>query len=122
MFFGAVITAFVMIYVNEWRYPIISPKLKPQPTFMDDFYYKPYVRSSTYFMGILSGYIYHEWKNQNQAVVAIVDKIKNSILIRTLFYILGIGLTQFIIWIVVPFQEGEIWSNMRQALYNSLNR
>ncbi len=104
MFFGAVITAFVMIYVNEWRYPIISPKLKPQPTFMDDFYYKPYVRSSTYFMGILSGYIYHEWKNQNQAVVAIVDKIKNSILIRTLFYILGIGLTQFIIWIVVPFQ------------------
>ena len=101
---GAVITAFVMIYVNEWRYPMINPKLKPQPTFMDDFYYKPYIRSSAYFMGILSGYFYHEWKNQNPTVVAIVDKIKNSIMIRTLFYIFGFGLTQFVIWIILPFQ------------------
>lgn len=111
-----------MIYVNEWRYPIISPKLKPQPNFMDDFYYKPYIRSSAYFMGIFSGFIYHEWKNGNQKVVAVIDKIKNSILLRILFYVVGIALTQFIIWIIVPIQQGEVWSNLSQALYNSLNR
>lgn len=122
LFLGSVITAFVMIYVNEWRYPIISPKLKPQPNFMDDFYYKPYIRSSAYFMGIFSGFIYFEWKNGNQKVVAIIDKIKNSIFLRILFYVVGIGLTQFVIWVIVPFQQGEIWSNLSQALYNSLNR
>ena len=89
---------------------------------MDDFYYKPYIRSSAYFMGIFSGFIYFEWKNGNQKVVAIIDKIKNSILLRILFYVVGIGLTQFVIWVIVPFQQGEIWSNLSQALYNSLNR
>jgi hypothetical protein len=89
---------------------------------MDDFYYKPYIRSSAYFIGIFSGYFYYEWKNQNQTIIRIVDKVKNSIMIRVLFYLIGIGLTQFVIWIIVPFQQGEIWSNLRQALYNSLNR
>lgn len=89
---------------------------------MDDFYYKPYIRSSPYFMGIFSGFIYHEWKNGNQKIVRIIDKIKNSILLRTLFYIIGIAITQFIIWIIVPLQQGEIWSNLSQAFYNSLNR
>jgi hypothetical protein len=59
LFLATVITAFVMILVNEWHYPIpSSSKLKPQPTFMDDFYYKPYIRASAYFMGIFTGYIY----------------------------------------------------------------
>ncbi len=89
---------------------------------MDDFYYKPYIRSSAYFMGIFSGFIYYEWKNGNQKFVIIIDKIKNSILLRTLLYVFGIGLTQFIIWVIVPFQQGEEWSNLSQAIYNSLNR
>jgi hypothetical protein len=65
LFLGTVITAFTMILVNDWRYPIISPKLKPQPDFMDQFYYKPYIRASAYFMGIFTGYLYFEWKNNN---------------------------------------------------------
>lgn len=89
---------------------------------MDDFYYKPYIRSSAYFMGIFSGYIYHEWKNGNEKVIRIIDKIKNSIFLRTMFYVVGIGLTQFVIWVIVPFQKGEIWPNIAQAFYNSLNR
>lgn len=89
---------------------------------MDDFYYKPYIRSSAYFMGIFSGFIYYEWKNGNQKVIAFIDKVKNSVFLRILFYVLGISLTQFVIWVIVPFQQGEIWSNMSQALYNSLNR
>lgn len=104
LFLGSVVTAFIMIYVNDWRYPIVSLKMKPQPKFMDDFYYKPYIRASTYFMGIFSGFIYYEWKNGNQKVINIIDKIKNSILIRTSFYIVGISLTQIVIWIIVPFQ------------------
>jgi peptidoglycan/LPS O-acetylase OafA/YrhL len=28
---ASVITAFVMIMVNDWRYPIPNPKFKPQP-------------------------------------------------------------------------------------------
>ena len=35
LFLGTVITAFTMILVNDWHYPIINSKLKPQPTFMD---------------------------------------------------------------------------------------
>lgn len=73
-------------------------------------------------MGIFSGFIYFEWKNGNKKVVAIIEKIKNSIFLRILFYVVGIGLTQFVIWVIVPFQQGEIWSNLSQALYNSLNR
>lgn len=63
LFLGSVICAFVLIMVNDWRYPIPNPKMKPQPEFMDKFYYKPYVRASAYFMGIFSGFIYYQWKN-----------------------------------------------------------
>jgi len=62
LFFGSVLCAFILIMVNDWRYPIPNPKMKPQPDFMDNFYYKPYVRASTYMMGIFSGFIYYQWK------------------------------------------------------------
>lgn len=58
LFLCSVITAFVMILVNDWRYPIPNPEMPPQPEFMDKFYYKPYIRASAYFMGLFSGYIY----------------------------------------------------------------
>ena len=58
LFVASVVTAFVMIMVNDWRYPIPNPKMAPQPEFMDKFYYKPYIRASAYFMGIFSGFIY----------------------------------------------------------------
>lgn len=51
-----------------------------------------------------------------------MNKIKNSIIIRTLFYIVGITLCELTIWIIVPFQQGEEWSTAAQAFYNSLNR
>lgn len=73
-------------------------------------------------MGIFSGYIYYEWKNGNQKYIEIIDKIKNSIIIRVLFYIIGIALTQTVIWMIVPVQQGEEWSTLAQAFYNSLNR
>ena len=58
LFFISVIVAFILIMVNNWRYPIPNPKLPPQPDFMDNFYYKPYVRASAYLMGIFTGFIY----------------------------------------------------------------
>ena len=39
-----------------------------------------------------------------------------------MFYVVGIGLTQFVIWIIIPFQTGGTWSTTTQAFYNSLNR
>lgn len=119
---GSVICAFVLIMVNDWRYPIPNPKMKPQPEFMDEFYYKPYVRASAYFMGMFSGFIYYQWKNNDETTMKYVNKIKKSIPIRILFYIVGIGLCEFAIWIIVPFQVGEEWSTVTQAFYNSLNR
>lgn len=92
LFWSSIICAFVLIYVNDWRYPIPNPNMKPQPKFMDDFYFKPYVRASTYFMGIMSGFIYYEWKNENEHVVRVINKIKRSIPIRIGLYIVGIGL------------------------------
>jgi hypothetical protein len=89
---------------------------------MDKFYYKPYVRASAYLMGIFSGFIYYEWKNGNEQFVKVIDKIKNSIFIRIMFYIVGIALTQGTIWIIIPYQQGEVWSTTAQAFYNSLNR
>jgi len=89
---ASIITAFVMILANDWRYPIPNPKMAPQPEFMDKFYYKPYIRASTYMMGVFSGFIYVEWKNNDPTIVRIVNKIKNSIFIRVLFYVVGIGL------------------------------
>lgn len=62
LFLGSIICAFVLIMVNDWRYPIPNPKMKPQPDFMDNFYYKPYIRASTYMMGIFSGFLYYQWK------------------------------------------------------------
>jgi hypothetical protein len=58
IFLASVICAFIMIMVNDWRYPIPNPAMKPQPDFMDRFYYKPYIRISTYMMGIWSGMFY----------------------------------------------------------------
>lgn len=89
---------------------------------MDKFYYKPYVRASAYLMGIFSGFIYVEWKNNNEAFVNMINKIKNSVTIRALFYVVGITLVELMIWIILPYQKGEIWSTLAQALYNSLNR
>jgi len=63
LFLASVICAFVMIYVNDWRYPIPNPTFPPQPKFMDQFYYKPYIRASAYFMGFFAGFIYLDWKN-----------------------------------------------------------
>jgi peptidoglycan/LPS O-acetylase OafA/YrhL len=119
---ASIITAFTMIMVNEWRYPIPNSKLKPQPEFMDKFYYKPYVRASAYFIGIFSGFIYYEWKNKNMKYVKVINYIKNSIPIRIAFYIIGFGMTQFIVWIIVPYQTGGEWSQLAQGFYNSLNR
>jgi hypothetical protein len=31
LFLASIITAFVMILVNDWRYPIPNPKMAPQP-------------------------------------------------------------------------------------------
>ncbi len=73
---------------------------------MDKFYYKPYIRASAYMMGIFSGFIYYEWKNNNENVVRIVNKIKASIFIRTMMYVIGITLVELTIWIIVPFQTG----------------
>lgn len=106
LFLGSVICAFVMIMVNDWRYPIPNPKMKPQPEFMDEFYYKPYIRASAYMMGIFSGFVYYEWKNNNETVMKYVNKIKKNIPLRILFYVVGIGLCEFAIWIIVPFQTG----------------
>lgn len=35
LFLASIICAFVLIMVNDWRYPIPNPKMKPQPEFMD---------------------------------------------------------------------------------------
>jgi ABC-type uncharacterized transport system fused permease/ATPase subunit len=122
LFLASVLTAFIQIMVNDWRYPIPNPKLPPQPLFMDKFYYKPWIRASAYMMGIFSGFIYVEWKNGDPTITKYVNKVKNSIIIRTLFYIVGITLCELTIWIIVPFQQGEEWSTTAQAFYNSLNR
>lgn len=58
LFLASVVTAFILIMVNDWRYPIPNPKFAPQPEFMDQFYYKPYIRASAYMMGIFTGFIY----------------------------------------------------------------
>jgi len=63
LFCASVISAFVIVMVKDYRYPIPNPKFAQQPLFMDKFYYKPYIRASAYLMGIFSGYIYLEWKN-----------------------------------------------------------
>ena len=96
--------------------------MKAQPEFMDDFYYKPYVRASAYFMGIFSGYVYYQWKNEEETTLRLVNKIKKSIPIRILFYLVGITLCELVIWIILPYQRGEYWSTVAQAFYNSLNR
>ena len=106
LFLLSVATAFILIIVNDWHYPIPSPTLPPQPNFMDNFYYKPYVRASAYLMGIFTGFIYFEWKANNAAFVDPINRIKSSIVARTLFYIIGIGLVNFAIWIIIPFQKG----------------
>jgi hypothetical protein len=89
---------------------------------MDKFYYKPYVRASAYMMGIFTGFIYVEWKAGNEFYVNIINKIKNSVFIRVCFYVVGIVLCEFVIWIIVPVQEGQVWSTLTQAFYNSCNR
>lgn len=52
----------------------------------------------------------------------VVNYIKNSIPLRMAFYLLGVGLCELTIWIVMPFQTGHPWSTVAQAFYNSLNR
>lgn len=90
---------------------------------MDKFYYKPYIRASAYMMGLWSGMFYNEWKSKNETVCKIVDRVKGSVLIRTIFYIVGITLISTIVWVVIPYQRGDvIWGNVAQGFYNSLNR
>ena len=123
LFILSIVTAFTLIMANNWRYPIPNPKLPPQPDFMDNFYYKPYVRVSAYLMGIFTGFIYVEWKANNEAFVNPINKIKNSIILRTLFYVIGIALVNTVIWMIIPYQTGsQTWSTLMQAFYNSLDR
>ena len=123
LFLISVIVAFVLIMVNDWRYPIPNPEYPPQPDFMDNFYYKPYVRASAYLMGIFTGFIYVEWKAGNEAFVNPINKIKNNVIIRILFYVIGIALVNIVIWMIIPYQTGSSkWSTLMQAFYNSLNR
>jgi peptidoglycan/LPS O-acetylase OafA/YrhL len=89
---------------------------------MDDFYYKPYIRASAYMMGLWSGILYNEWKAKNESVCRFINKVTGSVLIRTIFYIVGITLISTIVWVMAPYQRGAIWSNVGQAFYNSLNR
>lgn len=43
-------------------------------------------------------------------------------LLRTLFYIVGMGLINLTIWVIIPFQKYGNWTTTGQAFYNSLNR
>jgi peptidoglycan/LPS O-acetylase OafA/YrhL len=106
LFMASVITAFILIMVNDWRYPIPNPKFPVQADFMDNFYYKPYVRASAYLMGLMTGYVYVEYKANNEAFVNPINKLKNSIVARVLFYVVGIALCELVIWIIVPYQQG----------------
>lgn len=73
-------------------------------------------------MGMFAGFIYYEWKENNETALKYINKIKRSIPIRISFYVVGISMIQFIIWIIVPFQVGGEWSTFAQAVYNSMNR
>ena len=58
-------------------------------------------------MGVFTGFIYFEWKNKNETVVSYVKMITESVPARVCFYLLGIGLVNLALWIVIPFQTGE---------------
>lgn len=55
-------------------------------------------------MGVFSGFIYVEWKNGDPTITRVVNKIKSSMVIRILFYLVGMALINLTIWIVVPLQ------------------
>ena len=107
LFAASIISAWLLIFINHWRYPTYNPTFKPQPSFMDNFYYKPWVRAAPYLMGVFTGLFYLEWKEQNPKVMAIINTMRNSIRIRIALYVIGITLTTATIWVLVPYQTGK---------------
>ncbi len=123
LFAASLVSAWLLIFINHWRYPTYNPTFKPQPTFMDNFYYKPWIRAAPYLMGIFSGLFYLEWKEGNPKVLRLVEFMRGSVRLRVALYVVGTGLTTAVIGVLVPYQTGRVeWSNVGQAFYNSLNR
>jgi hypothetical protein len=57
-------------------------------------------------MGILFGLLYRiHLKGSSHTVNALVWKIRSSMLVRTLLYVIGMGLINAIIWMIVPLQK-----------------
>ncbi|CAD8115428.1 unnamed protein product [Paramecium sonneborni] len=121
---GSIFSAYYIAYSHDYHLQMGAPNAKPQPDYQDVFYYKPWVRISPYLIGILFGFFYRNYINgQNKKIVDLAQKIKDSVIIRTLFYVIGIGLTQTIIWIIVPLQKDmNAWSQQAQYFYQAFNR
>ncbi|CAD8211140.1 unnamed protein product [Paramecium pentaurelia] len=121
---GSIFSAYYIAYSNDFHLQMGTPNAKPQPDYQDIFYYKPWVRISPYLIGILFGFFYRNYiSGQNKRMVDLAQKIKDSVLIRTLFYVIGIGLTQTIIWIIVPLQKDmNAWPQQAQYFYQAFNR
>ncbi|CAD8107262.1 unnamed protein product [Paramecium primaurelia] len=121
---GSVFSAYYIAFSHDYHLQIGTPNAKPQPDYQDVFYYKPWVRISPYLIGILFGLFYRNYiSGQNQKLVDLAKKIKDSVLIRTLLYLIGIGLTQTIIWIIIPLQKDmNAWPPQAQYFYQAFNR
>ncbi|CAD8208487.1 unnamed protein product [Paramecium octaurelia] len=124
MLIGSIFSAYYIAYSHDFHLQMATPNAKPQPDYQDVFYFKPWIRISPYLIGILFGFFYCNYiSGQNQKLVQVAQQIKDSVVIRTLFYVFGIGLTQTIIWIIVPLQKDmNAWPSQAQYFYQAFNR
>ncbi len=58
MLAGSLLSAWLIVYLNDWFFPVMSPNYIPSLQYFDQFYYRPYVRASPYLVGILMGMLH----------------------------------------------------------------
>jgi hypothetical protein len=73
---------------------------------MSEYYYKPWVRAAPYYLGMLLGYSYLDWKERVPGFATTAGTwVKGSLPIRVLLYVVGVACINWIVWAVIPLQS-----------------
>lgn len=72
------------------------------PTFYNDFFIKPWVRISTYVLGVCAGVFYTNFKKGNSTIVKLAENVLNKAVYRWTLYVIGGGLISSTVWCIIP--------------------
>lgn len=123
--FGSILLWFVAAYANNWA-PDLPWILEHMEEYFK-FYVKPYYRFAPYGLGVITGLLLSEYKDESlgeHAFARTLYKLWKNCILRYLTYLIGIAIIIWSIFIHHPVNNGEAqnWSRLTKSAFLASQR